>query len=357
MSRPDLFDYDDYRQYLAAWLEFKKQEREAAGLPTYSHRMFAAAAGLSNVGTLVGVISGARNLTPALQQAFRAPLELNDEEARFLDLLATRDERKRDRDRLKREPEDSSMEPAAGDRAARRRQSLAAEQLAKAEAELREAEDAVVGARRMHRVQQLDALKVQVIGSWTASAILELSRCRGFTFDPAWIVAALRGAVTPTEVRDALTLLEEAGTLMRGPDGAPVRSDEPLFVPDGSGSAALWRLYIAMAGRSAEFLHQSSLSPAAASQARVSGLTIALPSSAVPRVRERVAELRKELFQYMEGLQGEPDAVYFAYLHVFPLSEVPTSVPPEIAARGDPPVPPASERRPTSKVKKEPPQR
>lgn len=325
MTRPDIFDYHDYRPFLTAWLEHKKAEREAQGLPTYSHRMFAAAAGLSNVGTLASVISGARHLTPALLQAFRTPLELDPQESRFLELLAERDERVRELDRAKAAAQAVQEEGPAGEKASRRRKALVQERIEALELARREAEDALVGARRMRRAQLTDAARLKATASWSATTLIELSRCAGFRLDPRWISEAMRGAIPPEGVAPVLALLEEAGLLRRAPDGSLIRDDQPLVAPDGIGDA-IWKFYEEAAARSLSTIQEARGDGDFARRARLGALTIAIPSEALPRLRDRITELRKDLFQFMEGLQGTPDSVYMAYLHIFPVTEITTEV-------------------------------
>lgn len=321
MTRPDLFDYDDPRRFLADWFDFKKREREQQGLPTYSHRMFAAAAGLANVGTLVSVINGDRNLTDTLLSAFRGPLELDEQEARFLELLARRDELRRDLDKARANAAVRAAAPGDAPRP-RRRAAVVDEQVTKAELAVNAADADVVGARRMHRAQLLVGARLGLVSVWYNGAILELARCKGFRFDPEWISLAFRGAVTPEQAAASLKSLAESGELRQGEDGAPLFGDHPFVTPDGGSTVRLWDMYRGMFERSYAALLTAEHSQEFGDRCRLGGLTIAVPSTALPRLREHALEARKQLFQAMEGLQGEADTVYMALVHVFPVTEV-----------------------------------
>lgn len=320
VTKPDLFDYDDHRRYLADWFDFKKREREQQGLPTYSHRMFAAAAGLANVGTLVSVINGDRNLTDTLLSAFRVPLELDAQEAGFLELLARRHELRRELDKARANAVAKAAGPGDAPRP-RRRAAVVDEQVKKAELALSAAEADVVGARRMRRAQLLEGARLGLVSVWYNGAILELARCKGFRFDPVWISQAFRGAVTPEQAAASLKGLAERGDLRQGEDGAPLFGDHPYITPDGVTNVRLWDVYRGMFERSYDALLISEHSREFGERCRLGGLTIAVPSSEIPRLREHALEARKQLFQAMEGLHGEADTVYMALVHVFPVTE------------------------------------
>ena len=318
MIPPDIFDYSDYRPFLTAWLEFKKNDPARAKLPPYSHRMFAREAGLANVGTLASVISGSRHLTEALLKAFLVPLGLEEPDAQFLGMLATAAERRKEEAKLK-----AALQalPESGAQQAVKRRTVLAWQVEQAEGALREAEDALVGARRMHRAELLNAARSRLMGEWYIAAILELSKCVGFRRDPAWIAAALRAKVTPEEVQQALHVLEEAGQLHDQAGGAE-SSATPLVTADAVDSAAVRRSYEGYFARSLDAFHSTLDTREFGLRCRLGALTIAVPSSEVPRLREHALQTRKDLFQFMEGLQGTRDSVYVALVHVFPITEV-----------------------------------
>ena len=322
MERPDIFDYSDYKLYLAAWFEFKKQDCAQRGVAAYSHRRFARDAGLANVGTLVSVIKGERHLTDALVQAFLLPLELkpDDEEAIYLSLLARCEERRKGVEKLRGEA------AARGARAAGRpstRELLAQQKLEAAEAALSEIEGALVGSRRMHRALLLSAARLKLMSEWYVSAILELSKCAGFKADPAWVSAALRGTVTPEQAREALDLLRADGQL----GGLSASSAMPVVTADAVNAQMVMRTYEGYFERSVEAFRLASTSRAHQELCRLGALMIAVPSTEIERLRTRALELRKDLFQFMEGLQGEHDTVYLAMVHVFPISERTSAVP------------------------------
>lgn len=84
MTRPLVFDFLDYRQFLNEYCRFAKEEN-----PLFSNRHFAAQAGLpvSNASLLSKVIAGKRNLTLDLRFKFGKAIGFSGEEFRYFDLL------------------------------------------------------------------------------------------------------------------------------------------------------------------------------------------------------------------------------------------------------------------------------
>lgn len=71
-TKTSIFDYSDYRQYLADCYLNKK-----ASNPSYSHRVFAKQAGLSSPSHLLMIIKGTRNLSLKTIPKFAEGLKLS----------------------------------------------------------------------------------------------------------------------------------------------------------------------------------------------------------------------------------------------------------------------------------------
>jgi uncharacterized protein (TIGR02147 family) len=75
VNRPSIFDFTDYRAYLAAHYTWQRS------LGTYSHRTFAQKAGLKSRSYMRLVLTGKRNLTPQSLAQFTRALEFKPSEA------------------------------------------------------------------------------------------------------------------------------------------------------------------------------------------------------------------------------------------------------------------------------------
>ncbi len=324
MTLPLIYDYDDYRRYLSDWFDHKKQEREQQGRPAYSHRMFVAEAGVPNVGVLVSVIKGDKHLTEALQAAFCIPLGLNEEERRFLGMLAARDKARRQLEKARAHRDESARAarvPGA-DKRARRGLEAAEAAVVVAEATLGEVDAEIVGARRLVRARIADEERLRVMNAWSTVALAELVRCVDFRPDPEWMASRLGGRVSPDEMQRALDLLLSIGALKVREDGRIWPADDVSTMSSEHRAALVETYYRGAYEQAGHALARCFTDLEFARVNRLGTLTIAIPSAEIPRVRERMMETRVRLFEFLEGLQGEPDMVYQVWMQGFPLTEL-----------------------------------
>ena len=76
-----IFEYTDYRKYLADFFLQKK-----AHTPAYSHRVFARQAGLSSPSHFLMIIKGERNLSMKTIEKFAEGMKLSKKERRYFEL-------------------------------------------------------------------------------------------------------------------------------------------------------------------------------------------------------------------------------------------------------------------------------
>jgi uncharacterized protein (TIGR02147 family) len=92
-GRPDLFQYLEYRSYLADYVEWRQ-----SGNPRFSKRAFSQKY-FGSTGILYAVIQGARDLGPKLRVRCAAALALNDKENEYFELLVQHNQAKADLER------------------------------------------------------------------------------------------------------------------------------------------------------------------------------------------------------------------------------------------------------------------
>jgi uncharacterized protein (TIGR02147 family) len=83
-TRPEIFQYLDYRVYLKDWFAFERTKGKRTSLRAFSARILPA---LSSSGLLSGVLKGKKNLGPTLRTKFAKALQLKPREAQFFELL------------------------------------------------------------------------------------------------------------------------------------------------------------------------------------------------------------------------------------------------------------------------------
>jgi uncharacterized protein (TIGR02147 family) len=92
-GRPDLFQFLDYRSYLAEFVEWRQK-----GNPRFSKRAFSQKY-MGSTGILYEVIQGRRDLGPRLRVRCAAALALNEKENEYFELLVQHNQAKNDLER------------------------------------------------------------------------------------------------------------------------------------------------------------------------------------------------------------------------------------------------------------------
>lgn len=174
-----IFEYDDYRAFLRDYYESSKQTKRS-----FTHRSFAAKAGLSSPTHLRLVMSGARNLTYKTLPKFARGLGLSEQEAEYFENLV-----------YFTQARSSSEKSRYLSKIARTRTSGA---------------PATEVTRRQEK---------SLFYKWYYAPIYELVSVTDFSENAAWISKRLGRTITPVEARKALKDLEDAGLLRRNEAG------------------------------------------------------------------------------------------------------------------------------------------
>lgn len=267
-----VFEYLDYREYLRAYYEHKKDHQYG-----FSYRSFSRQAGLGSPNYLKLVAEGERNLTPEMAERFAAACGLaGDEAAYFKDLVAfnqarTSAERDRAHERLGRFAEYRQM-------------------------------------------QKLDAAQAAYHGRWYLPAIRELVAHADFDEDPQWIAGVLMPPITPAEAEEAVATLLEMGLLGRGEDGRLRQTDPLVTTGEGPLPKHVARYHRAMLERASEAIDMFPRD-----QRQVASVTLCVSEDDLQEILERAQSFRHELLQRFPT-SATPTRLVQVGLQVFPLS-------------------------------------
>lgn len=319
---PDIFDHLDYTIFLSAWFEHQKESFAQKGR-TYSHRMFVQAAGITHVGLLHQVIHGKRRLTPPLIAAFRKPLGLTAHEADYLELLVRREQAALERDRLvkrlaeEEEKAERGKTARAGARVASARQAVET-----AQRSLDLVEQEAIGRQKMHRAQRATARLKAVLTTWYTPIIRDLKRCDGYREDVDWVYRAMKGEVTPAQIREALEALAEAEAAEPG-EVAEGKDARLALVVERAPGLDLRPFYTGVheQGRKALEAKFDDNPPGAGVKSWLGALTVPLPLGASERMRATIQKHQSAMFSALEGLSEDPDTVYVVLVQAFPVTE------------------------------------
>ena len=274
MASPSPIDFLDYRDYLAAYYQWKKQTS-----PAFSYRAFSRRAGIRSPNHLKRVIDGDRSLSVPIAEKFVKALALSDEEREVFFALV----------------EFTQAETPSAREAAFRRLSV-----------LRGMRDATV----------LDYRQSLYHEHWYIPAIRELAAIDGFRPDADWISRTLVPAVRADQAAMALDILFDLGFLVRDDAGVTRRADGTLTTGPQGRTEELRRYHAAMLKHAIRTIDE--LPP---SRRDISAITFGGDASTMEKLKEKLASIRRELVTFATAAEADdPDRIYQVGLYAFPLS-------------------------------------
>jgi uncharacterized protein (TIGR02147 family) len=268
---PDLYRYDDFRAFLRDAFAYLKQQT-----PSTTHRSFAQAAGIANVGYLHDVILGKRALSRNQCLKIASAFDLKEAEIDFLWLLAQFGQAKKadDRQRLY---------------------------------------DAIRMRRGRSRFARLSPERVK----YYQDGLHPLVRCAleviDFRGDYEALGRFLEPPLPPATVRKLVDDLLEWGLARRQPDGR-IKVTETFVEPPPTLGAMVRRL-------NREWIIQAAEAPFrfAPGDRHVSTLLLMVSDEARDRIRDRLESFRKEILEMVAADQG-PRSIMQLSLQYFPKS-------------------------------------
>ena len=271
-SLPNLFQYLDYRRYLADWFSWKKTKN-----PRFSHRAFMRKAGISSPSLLLSVMEGKRNLTSVTALAFCKALGLNGEEQNFF---------------------------------------LALIELAQAESleERNRAWENVRAVRRFREARVLEGAAVEYLSCWYYPAIRELAACEGFSSNPEWIAATLFPKITVAQAQQALDVLQTLGLLKVEGDHL-IPAEASVITPHEVAGMAAMNYHLGMIARASDALTQSHHT-----RRHYCAVTVAIPEALLPKLKQELDRFQERLLDLCDSAESPRQRVYQLNMQLFPLS-------------------------------------
>lgn len=271
-SKPDIFRYHDYRDFLKDWLAWLK-----ASQSSFSLRALATKADLA-LGYLPMVIKRARSLSPKALAKLGPALSLSPSERSYLELLV----------RL-------------GDAESQEERLAALEKMKR------------FSGYRKHNAREAEAF--QYLTHWYYVAIREMAALPGFKPDASWIRPRLRSRVPLPEIDKALKFLIDNKYIEVLADGSVRPPEKSIDCMGGVYKVALTQMHqemLALAGKSIENTPSTDRS--------ILGYTLALDENGLDQARD----ILSEAFERIRGLaqaRPNPKTVFHAELALFPLTK------------------------------------
>lgn len=271
-----LFDYVDYRVYLADFYRYRK-----ATVPGFSHRVFLREAGLSGPNFLKNVIDGKKNLSLDSIGGFSKALGLKKKEADFFQLLVLHNQAKT---------------PAE-----------------KQEYFLRMAEFS-----DRSETQKLHADHFEYLSNWFNVAIREYIHAHPFSGDYHSLAKAIEPSITPGQAKKSVELLLGLGLIKMDSDGLyrvahPILTTGPLL-----NSLAARSLH-----RSMMEIASSAMDTTPAESHYFRTIIGSFSDEAVGRIKLELEGARKRILEIVATDRGGPRRVGSIGLQQFPLERIP----------------------------------
>jgi uncharacterized protein (TIGR02147 family) len=271
-KRVSVFEYTDFRKYLADHYAAEKARR-----PSFSYRAFARRAGFSSPNFLKLVIDGQRNLGTQSVPSFAKALGLGPEEATFFaDLVAfgqapTVEEKNRHFERI-------------------------------------------AASRRFRAARRIDGALFEYLSHWWTPAIREMAGRADFRDDPAWVAKELRPRIRAADAKRALGTLVTLGLLVRDENGRLVRGEPTLTTGHEVQSIAVVNYHRQMLERAAEAIEAQ---PSA--RREFAAVTVCIQAGTVTDLKARVQRFCEEVLERSDR-DEKPEVVYQVNVQLFALA-------------------------------------
>jgi uncharacterized protein (TIGR02147 family) len=270
-AEPEVFLYTNYRVYLKDYYDYRKQISAV-----FSHRFFAAKAGLASPNYLKLVMDGTRNLSTKSLQRFVSGLALNGKRAEYFENLVHFNQ-------------------------------------AKALDQRNHFYEKLLKVRNRAGLNLLDEGQFELFTNWRNLVLREMVGLKGFKRHPKWIADQMHGAITAKEAEDSLEKLTRLGLLRKTANGYR-QVDVNISTHDEVRSLLIKNYHRQMLNLAADAMDRLP-----ATQRDISTVTIPIRKADFAKVKEHLQLMRKELLNLAaEADQGE--AVVQINLQLFPLT-------------------------------------
>jgi uncharacterized protein (TIGR02147 family) len=250
-KQPEIFDYLDFRRFLADVYETRKVSRG------FSYRAFSKVSGFNSPNFMKLVIDGARNLSPQATIQVADGLKLHGPALEYFKVLVAMNQSQDDSERVDLLARLQTLMPHG-------------------------------------RKREIGAEGVQYLSSWLYPVVRDLISAPDFREDPYWISRRLRGRVSADEVRGAIGFLIEHGYIRRNEKGQLETADDVVLSTDEVRSLAVRSYHRSMLGEAIDALASVDVK-----DREFGALTVAIPVVAIPELKAKIKAFRKDLHTWV----------------------------------------------------------
>lgn len=275
----NIYDYIDYRQYLVALYEYLH-----ATDGSVSYRSFSRLAGSTSPNFLQLIRDRKLNIAPRSVSLLANTLKLNKKEEEYFEAIISFDHAKthKEKDRYLRH---------------------------------------VLQMRNNTATVELQKEQFDFVSRWYIPVVRELLICKEYTDDPQWIADRIVPRISLTQVKKAITLLENLGMITRNAAGQPWRqTSRTVSTPSEVLSVAATSYHLDAIG-----LGRDAIERFTAASRDIRAVTIGLPHSKIPEIKQRIEGFWNELLSFAND-QHLVEEVVQVNIQMFPMSDTRSSV-------------------------------
>lgn len=271
-----VFDYTDYRAYLADWFAQKKKQQ-----PAFSYGLFAQKAGFVDRGFFHNVLHGKRDLTKESLVKVSLVIGHSKAEAEYFENLVFFNKATDLKERT-----------------------YFYEKLNSVRSSLKKATQA----------QQMRKDQYEFYSHWYHSAIRSLIDMYPFKDDYRWLAKNIFPAITVTQAKKSVQLLKKLGLIERRKNGTYKLANKSITTGSEIVSLAVLNFH-----REAADLVKNALQKLPAKKRNVTGLTLGISEKTYKSICDELQAFRAKIMQLCEQ-DEDADRTYQLNFHLYPIS-------------------------------------
>jgi uncharacterized protein (TIGR02147 family) len=283
MSNPEsspmvnVFDYVDYRQYLADWFAEKK-----AAQPSYSYQLLAQKAGFANKGFVYNIIKGNKPLSKSNSAKISQAIGHNAYETEYFESIVAFSQAQTLKERNQYYEIISHLKNKG---------------------------------KGFSQAQILRHDQYEYFSKWYYSAVRSLIDMYRFTEDYRWLARTVNPPISVPQAKQAVRLLQRLGLIEQDSEGVYRLSDKSITSGQDITGLAVSNFHIECTR-----LAEKAIQELPRSERNITGLTLGISRQAYETICAKIAEFQDEVMQ-IANTDNQANQVYQFNFHLFPLSK------------------------------------
>jgi uncharacterized protein (TIGR02147 family) len=273
-----IFDYTNYREYLADYYKDKKSDN-----PNYSYQVFTDRAGFKNKSFIFDVIKGNKNLSKTSIFKISQAMNHNRYEAEYFENMAAFNQARTLKERnhfFKRMGQIKRYGRGAGKKSILRKD------------------------------------QYEFYSKWYHVAIRSLIDMYEFKDDYKWLARQVSPLIKPKQAKESVALLERLGLISRKTNGTYKISNKTVTTGPEILSLAVQNFHVETMKMAAGAVNELPKNVR-----NITGLTLGISMDTYENICEEIEEFRSKILKLAER-DNKADTVFRLNFHVFPMSKI-----------------------------------